>query len=202
VQAALAKHESGEYGRLLTLRGVCGCPTTELSDSVAFELGPQLLDLINLFAGPFQEVSGFSDLDRSETPGSETNVLATLRTHSGALASIHLSATQWRPTFRLELGFERGYMWLEGLTTQRHNFGQEVLVYARTDGTSTRHETVDRFDQSQGAKRSLDTFLARLNAPSGDATGTSAQAFDTLNILQRILAADPIFAPIEERHVS
>lgn len=202
VHAALAKQASGEYGRLMTLRGVCGCPAAELSDSVAFDLGPQLLDLIQLFAGPFQEVSGFSDLDRTETPGSETNVLATLRTHSGTLASLHLSASQWRPTFRLELGFERGYMWLEGLNTQRHNFGQEVLVYARTDGTSARHETVDRFDESQGAKRSLETFLSRLKAPDSAATGTSMQAFDTLNILHRILAADPIFAPIEERHVS
>ena len=202
VQAALAKQESGEYGRLLTLRGVCGCSAAELTGSVAFDPGPQLLDLIQLFAGPFQEVSGFSDLDRSVTPGSETNVFATLRTHSGTLASIHLSATQWRSTFRLELGFERGYMWLEGLNTQRHNFGQEVLVYARTDGTTARHETVERFEESQGAKRSLEAFLTRLNGPNGVATGTSMQAFDTLNILQRILAADPIFAPIEERHVS
>ena len=202
VQAALAKRDSGEYGRLLTMRGVCGCPPAELTDSVAFDPGAQLIDLINVFAGPFQEVAGFSDLDRTESPGSETNVMATLRTHSGTLASIHLSATQWRSTFRLELGFERGYMWLEGLNTQRHNFGQEVLVYARTDGTTARHETVERFDESQGVKPSLDAFLARLRAPSAVATGTSLQAFDTLNMLQRILAADPILAPMEERHVS
>lgn len=202
VQAALAKRDSGEYGRLLTLRGVCGCPATALTDGIAFDPGPQLLDLLNLFAGPFQEVSGFSDLDRSVEPGSETNVFATLRTHSGTLASLHLSATQWRPTFRLELGFERGFMWLEGLNTQRHDFGQEVLVYARTDGSGAAHETVDRFDHSQGAKRSLETFLDRLNASESAATGTSAEAFDVLNTLQRILAADPIFAPIEERHVS
>ncbi|MEM9178373.1 MAG: hypothetical protein AAGA89_01615 [Pseudomonadota bacterium] len=202
VRAALAKRDSGEYGRLLTLRGVCGCPATTLTDGIAFDLGPQLLDLLNLFAGPFQEVSGFSDLDRSVEPGSETNVFATLRTHSGTLASLHLSATQWRPTFRLELGFERGFMWLEGLNTQRHDFGQEVLVYARTDGSGAAHETVVRFDHSQGAKRSLQTFLDRLSASEGAARGTSAEAFDVLNTLQRILAADPIFAPVEERHVS
>lgn len=202
VQAALAKRESGEYGRLLTVRGVCGCPAAELSDGIVFDLGPQLLDLVHVFAGPFQEVSGFSDLDRSGDPGSETNVLANLRTHSGILASLHFSATQWRPTFRLELGFERGYMWLEGLNTQRHHFGQEVLVYARTDGATARHETVDRFEGSQGATRSLEIFLARLDTPENAATGTSTQAFDTLNTLQRILAADPIVAPIEERHVS
>ena len=202
VQSALAKRDSGEYGRLLTLRGVCGCPVMDSTEGVAFDPGPQLLDLLNLFAGPFQEVSGFSDLDRSVEPGSETNVFATLRTHSGTLASLHLSATQWRPTFRLELGFERGFMWLEGLNTKRHDFGQEVLVYARTDGTRVCHETVDRFDQSQGAKRSLEAFLDRLSAPGGTTTGTSAQAFDVLNTLQRILAADPIFAPIEERHAS
>ncbi|MEM7330290.1 MAG: hypothetical protein AAF437_16225 [Pseudomonadota bacterium] len=202
VQAARAKRDSGEYGRLLTMRGVCGCSQSALTDSVVFDPGPQLIDLMHVFAGPFQDITGFADLDRSATPGSETNVQATLRTHSGILASLHLSATQWRPTFRLELGFERGYMWLEGLNNQNHNFGQEVLVYARTDGTAPRHETVDQFDQSNGARNALDAFLDRLTSSSAPATSSSQDAFDTLNTLQRVLAADPVIEPLEERHVS
>ena len=202
VQTAKSKAETGEYGRLLTARGVCGCADDGIQDGVIFDPGPQLFDLIHLFAGPFQDVTGYSDLDRTSEPGSETNVFATLRTHSGTLASLHISASQWRPTFRLELGFERGYMWLEGLNTQQHNFGQEVLVYGRTDGNVAMHETVDRFEQSNGAKFALEAFLNRLRDPSEPAIGTSQDAFDVLNTIQRVLAADPVFAPAEERHVS
>jgi len=202
VQMAKSKAETGEYGRLLSIRGVCGCSGAELDDSVIFDPGPQIVDLFHLFAGPFQDVTGYSDLDRTSEPGSETNVFATLRTHSGILANLHLSASQWRPTFRLELGFERGYMWLEGLNTQKHNFGSEVLVYARTDGNTALHETVDRFEQSNGAKSALGAFLNRLGDPTAPAIGTSQDAFDTLNTIQRILAADPVFTPAVERHVS
>jgi predicted dehydrogenase len=202
VQVALAKRDTGEYGKLLTMRGVCGCSAHDLTDSVVFDLGPQMVDLMQLFAGPFQEVTGYSDLDRSPNPGSETNVFATLRTHEGILGSLHLSASQWRPVFRLELGFERGYMRLEGLNSQRQHFGQEVLVYARSDGASTRHETVEQFDQSHGAKAAIEAFLQHLTAPNKTILNSSNDAFDTLNTIQRILAADPIFAPLEERHVS
>lgn len=202
VQTAKTKAASGEYGRLLTARGVCGCAGSDTTDSVIFDPGPQLVDLLHLFAGPFQDISGFSDLDRSLEPGSETNVFATLRTHSGTLANLHISASQWRPTFRLELGFERGYLWLEGLNSQHYNFGQEVLVYARTDGHVVMHETVDRFEQSNGAKAALEAFFNRLRDRTTVATGTSQDAFETLNTIQRVLAADPVFSPAEERHVS
>ncbi len=202
VQTAKTKAASGEYGRLMTVRGVCGCSGGDTTDSVVFDPGPQLVDLLHLFAGPFQDISGYSDLDRTIEPGTETNVLATLRTHSGTLANLHISGSQWRPTFRLELGFERGYLWLEGLNSQQYNFGQEVLVYARTDGHVVMHETVDRFEQSNGAKTAVEAFLNRLRDRTLPATGTSQDAFETLNTIQRVLAADPVFAPAEERHAS
>jgi len=202
VQTAKTKAASGEYGRLMTVRGVCGCSGGDGADSVVFNPGPQLIDLLHLFAGPFQDISGYSDLDRTIEPGTETNILATLRTHSGTLANLHISGSQWRPTFRLELGFERGYLWLEGLNSQQFNFGQEVLVYARTDGQVVMHETVDRFEQSNGAKTAIEAFLNRLRDRTLPATGTSQDAFETLNTIQRVLAADPVFAPAEERHAS
>lgn len=202
VAAARSKAESGEYGQLLSLRAVCGVSGLEPEDSILFGPAAQLVDIMQLFAGPFQDVTGFADLDRQAEPGSETNVLATLRTHAGVLANLHASATQWRPTFRLELGFERGYLWLEGLNNQEHSFGQEVLVYARTDGPQTQHETVDVFEHSNGVQAALEQFLARIADPTLAAPSTSQDAFDTLNTIQRILAADPIYAPLQERQVS
>lgn len=202
VSTALAKAESGEYGQLVTMRAVCGVAEAAPDRPIMFEYGAQILDIMQAFAGPFQDITAFADLDRTDAAGSETNVLATLRTHAGILASLHVSATQWRPTFRIELGFERGYLWLEGLNADLDYFGQEALIYARTDGTGAQHETVDRFDQSNGALVSLSAFLDRLNDPSHPKLGTSQQAFDTLNTIQRILAADPIYTPIQERQVS
>lgn len=202
VSAALSKAGSGEYGNLLTVRAVCGVAGTLADESLMFGLGAQMIDVMQAFAGPFQDVSSFADLDRTDAVGSESNVLATLRTHAGTLASLHVSTTQWRPTFRLELGYERGYLWLEGLNTQEHGFGQEALIYARTDGNGAQHETVDRFDSSNGALAALSAFIAKIADPTRPVTGTSQDAFDTLNTAHRILAADPVFSPIQERHAS
>lgn len=200
---ARSKAETGEYGNLLTLRGVCGLdgPETEGLGTI-FEPGAQMVDLMQAFAGPFQDIAGFADLERTDQAGTERNIFATLRTYSGSLASVHVSNTQWRSTFRLELGFERGYMWLEGLMTERYNFCPEALIYAKTDGSQARHETVDQFPDSDGAMVALHAFLSRVRVPAQPAIGTSQEAFDTLNTIHRILAADPIFSPIQERQVS
>lgn len=200
VTAADAKAQTGEYGHLLSLRAVCGIAGAD--ESIMLGPAAQLVDIMQTFAGPFQDVAGFTDLDRTEVPGSESNVLATLRTHNGVVANLHASTTQWRPTFRLELGYERGYIWLEGLNNAQYGFGQEVMVYARTDGSDAQHETVDRFQHSNGVRAALETFLARIADPAHTGTGSSQDAFDTLNTIQRILAADPIFAPVQERQVS
>lgn len=202
VAAAQAKAESGEYGQLLTLRGVCGLAGLEDEQSLAFGAAIEMVDVMQLFAGPFQDVTGFADLQRTTEPGTETNIIAGLRTFSGVLANLHTSATQWRPTFRLELGFERGYLWLEGLNSEAYGFGPEALVHARTDGTGVAHETVDQFRHSNGVKAALDQFLARIAQSSQGPVSTSQDAFDALNTVQRILAADPIYAPIQERQVS
>jgi predicted dehydrogenase len=202
VSTALAKVGTGEFGNLLTMRGVCGVADRDEPNHPIFGLGAEMIDIMQAFAGPFQDVGGFSDLDRTEQIGSESNILATLRTHTGTLTSLHISTTQWRPTFRLELGYERGYLWLEGLNTEDQRFGQEALISARTDGSTPRHETVDRFETSNGALVTLSAFLAGIANPNAPRVGDSQQAFDTISTAHRILAADPLFAPLQERHVS
>ena len=202
VAAAWAKAESGEYGQLLTLRGVCGLAGLDDTERLTFGAAVELVDLMQLFAGPFQDVTGVADLQRTAEPGTETNIMAGLRTFSGVLANLHASTTQWRPTFRLELGFERGYLWLEGLNCEAYGFGPEALVHARSDGPEPSHETVDQFRHSNGVKAALDLFLARIAQPKQGPVSTSQDAFDALNTVHRILAADPIYAPIQERQVS
>lgn len=202
VATALTKVSTGEFGNLLTLRGVCGVAGREADHHPVFGLGAEMIDIMQAFAGPFQDVGGFSDLDRTEQIGSESNIVATLRTHSGTLASLHISTTHWRPTFRIELGYERGYLWLEGLNTEDQRFGQEALISARTDGSTPRHETVDRFETSNGALVALSAFLTGIGDPSAPRLGDSQQAFDTISTAHRILAADPLLAPLQERHVS
>ncbi len=202
VAMALAKVGTGEFGHLLTMRGVCGVAGHAADNHPIFGLGAEMIDIMQAFAGPFQDIGGFSDLDRTEQLGSESNILATLRTHSGTLASLHISTTQWRPTFRIELGYERGYLWIEGLNTEDQRFGQEALISARTDGSTARHETVDRFETSNGALVALTAFLAGITDPSAPRLGDSQQAFDTISTAHRILAADPLLIPLQERHVS
>lgn len=203
VATALSKAESGEYGRLLALRAVCGLSSPGSAQGGVLDgIGMEMVDLIQAFTGPVQDIEAFSDQAMMSAGHRETNILSILRTHSGIMASLHASTTQWRETFRVELGFERGYLWLEGLNRAAHSFGQEVLVYARSNGPESLHETVVRFADSNGVQSGLTAFLNRVQSHDQPATGTSQQAFDALNTVERIYAADPLMAFIEERQAS
>jgi len=119
VRSALTRVAGQAYGKLLTLRAVHGLsalPPSEnaMTDSgggILIGPGAHMVDLMQAFAGPFEEIKALTQNHLSPHSGVEDNVFAMLRTHTDVLASLHASATQWRETFRLELGFEQGFLW-------------------------------------------------------------------------------------------
>ncbi|MEQ9315715.1 MAG: Gfo/Idh/MocA family oxidoreductase [Henriciella sp.] len=195
VQEALARIETGELGRLLTVRatyGHAGLPAgLVMSPSILIGHGIYLLDLLHLFCGPFETVKAMSD----GPPEESGNVFAILRAGSGTLVQLHSSATSWRQTFRVELGFEHGYIWLDGHLPGLEGYGPEMLIHAKVDRTqggdtvANPSETVLEFADEASAQEELREFLAAIAGTADLTHGTSHQAFDAVNIAHRICAA-------------
>ncbi len=131
---------SGEIGRLLFGRciyGHGGRPGMESEWRAHPEIsgggelmdqGVHVLDLFRWFFGEFDDVAGFASTLFWQTPAAEDNAVALLRSRSGALAQMHVSWTQWKNQFRLELFGELGYLIAQGLGG---SYGDERLTIGR-----------------------------------------------------------------------
>ena len=200
VQAALARIGEGDFGRLLTVRAVyghAGFPGPEASENgILAGHGIHMLDLLHLFCGPFEGVKAM----RSGEASAETNVFAILKTGDGTVAQLHCSATSWRQTFRVELGFEHGYVWLDGHLPGLAGYGPEMLIHARVqrdaDGKPVANpaETIEEYTDTDVAADELADFVEAMAGRASLRHGPSHQAFDAMNIMQRICAAAETWA--------
>jgi len=77
--------------------------------------GMHALDLARWFLGDFTEVSGFLQTAFWDIAPLEDNAFALLRTEKEKVASIHVSWTQWKNLFSLEIFGQDGYCAVEGL---------------------------------------------------------------------------------------
>ena len=193
---------SGTFGKLKTIRaiyGLAGRPANAPANALA-HLGLPLLDLVQAFSGPFEGLTAMSATGGNAPSPTAENVFAILTTGNGVAAQLHCSHTQWRQTFRLELGLETGYLWLDGLAVE--GLGPEMLIAARSrpdidsPPEANPHEEIRQFRSDDSTHRELADFMEALQArKSGLVDGSSQQAFDTINTLQRLLASDPYWAP-------
>jgi len=140
--------DSGEYGRILWMRGRYGKSVDEnffnnwrakkelAGGGILLDQGIHMLDLFLYLANDFHDVMAmvsnlYWKLDI------EDNVFAIFRnTESGIVAQLHSTMTQWRHLFSLEVFLERGYLVLNGLKTSSGTYGDEVLSIARNRTTA------------------------------------------------------------------
>ncbi|WP_300390936.1 Gfo/Idh/MocA family oxidoreductase [Henriciella sp.] len=200
VRAAADLVHANPYGDLLTARAVyghAGYPGADARENgILLGHGIHMLDLLHLFCGPFESVKAM----QPDGPDSGANLFAILKAGSGTLAQLHASATSWRQTFRLELGYEDGYVWLDGHLPGLEQYGPEMLIHATLsrgpDGTPlpNPHETVSEFTRIHFADEELGEFVDAMAGHAPLRHGTSHQAFDAMNIAQRICAATETWA--------
>lgn len=140
--------KSGEYGKLLWMRGRYGKSVDEnffrtwrskrktAGGGILLDQGIHMLDLFMMFSGGFDIVKAeVSNLYWGQEI--EDNVFAIYKnSHSGVVASLHSTMTQWRHIFSLELFLEKGYMVLNGLKTSSGSYGDEVLSVAKNRTTA------------------------------------------------------------------
>lgn len=141
--------DSGEYGRVLWMRGRYGKSVDssffdgwrskkELAGGgILLDQGIHMLDLFLFLGGDFDEVQAMVSSLYWKLEGIEDNVFAQFRnSNTGVVASLHSTMTQWRHLFSLEIFLEKGYMVLNGLKTSSGTYGDEILTVAKNRSTA------------------------------------------------------------------
>jgi 1,5-anhydro-D-fructose reductase (1,5-anhydro-D-mannitol-forming) len=214
--AIVAMHDlirEGQYGRVLWMRGRYGKSvdagyltgwraSPELAGGgILLDQGIHMLDLmLHIGDQPFDEVHALVSNLYWKTPGIEDNVFAIMRNRaSGLCASLHSTMTQWRHLFSLEVFLERGYMVVNGLKTSSGTYGDEVLTIARNRSTAPAATWDDEerlhFKVDVSWEREVGQFLDSVQLGTPVLAGTSAQALEVMDLIDRIYAAERHEAP-------
>jgi len=209
IKAMKGMVDSGEYGRLLWMRGRYGKSVDHnyfntwrakkdlAGGGILLDQGIHMLDLFLLLAGDFDEIQGMVSSLYWKLDGIEDNVFANLRNRrTGVVASLHSTMTQWRHLFSLEVFLERGYMVLNGLKTSSGTYGDEVLTVAKNRSTAPAATWEDEEKTTFHVDSSwADEMHAFLDAILLDQPVTSGNSDDALKVMRLI---DTIYCA--ERH--
>lgn len=139
--------EAGKLGPLYFLRCRYGhggrpgyetawCTDAELSGGgVLQEQGIHILDLVRYLLGEPAAVLAQTQRFFWDFPAVEDNCFLLLQTSAGQLAQLHVSWTQWRNVFDLELFGRDGYLQLRG---REGHYGDQVLVWGKRQADHSR----------------------------------------------------------------
>jgi predicted dehydrogenase len=111
--------------------------------------GVHVIDLFRWFLGDFKEAVGFVNTFHWDIKPLEDNAFGLLRTDEGQTASLHVSWTQWKNLFSLEIFGQEGYLLIDGLggsygteklisgkrPTSNEPFKQEVIEFTSADNS-------------------------------------------------------------------
>jgi predicted dehydrogenase len=203
VREALSLVQSGEFGKILHMRGVYGkslivpfvgewrAVREQSGGGILLDQGIHMVDLMRLFAGEFTDVKSFvaNDFWGFDV---EDDAMALMRSDSGVHAMLHSSATQWQHRFRLELGMEQGYLQLEGLLTGSKSYGQETLVIGRRDDSgngSLQHRCI-KYLEDPSWRDEIFEFADAIKEGKEIVQGTSLDALKTMQLVYSIYYND------------
>ncbi|RJQ30708.1 MAG: gfo/Idh/MocA family oxidoreductase [Peptococcaceae bacterium] len=154
VEQARAWIDEGEIGEAVFLRlryGIGGRPGYEREWRVRaaiagggqlMDQGMHALDLCRYFLGEFATVKGVTATGFWPVSPLEDNAFGLLKTEKGQVASLHVSWTQWKNLFSLEVYGKEGYVTVEGLGG---SYGGERAILGRRDFSRPFSETVIEF---------------------------------------------------------
>ena len=137
LQRARALVDGGELGPLMFLRGRYGhggrtgydrewrADPAKSGGGELIDQGVHLIDLARWFLGEFTSVEGFAATYFWDMPVDD-NAFLTLRTGSGSGAFLHVSCTEWKNLFSLEIYGRTGKIAVDGLGG---SYGVERLTF-------------------------------------------------------------------------
>ena len=204
VQEAKKIIDSGSMGKLLWLRGVYGKAGSIDYDKnwrnyskysgggILIDQGIHMLDLMRYFSNQnFIHVNSFVTTSYWDID-SEDNAFAIMQSKNKETAMLHSSATQWKHKFLLEMCFEEGYINLDGILSGTRSYAPEKLVIGRrefediTFAMGKPKENTTWFENDDSWKLEVEEFITAILDGSKIEHGTSTDAFETLNLVERI----------------
>jgi len=207
--------DSGVLGDILWMRGVYGKAGSQTFEKewrndpaisgggILLDQGIHMVDLCRYFAGEFKDISAM--ITRSYwNIDVEDNAFVLMKTDSNKVAMLHSSATHWKHTFRLEIFLKEGYLILEGILSQTNTYGQgkESLKIARKrmdlqgKAFGNPKEEVIYFTQDTSWEMEIDEFINCIKADTAVRQGASWEAYETMDLVQRIYEADASWKPV------
>ena len=148
--------------------------------------GVHMVDLALSFIGKVGNVRGFLS-DTFWKSGIEDNAFVLIQGKNKAVASIHVSLTQWKPLHNFEIYGTYGYLSVEGLG--RKYGGSEKLVVGRRAENYTDEVKEQLIECNSNADDSLALELRefvsaiRLGRP---VVPSASEAYETLKIVEKI----------------
>lgn len=199
--------DSGEYGRILWMRGIYGKAEgsgrpdewrldPEISGGgILFDQGIHMLDLFRHFCGEFEEVKSMCTTAYWDVPF-EDNAFALLRDAAGRIAMLHSSFTQWKHRFTLEIFMEDGYVIVDGMPSGTRSYRDEWIIQGRRHtgyaiGNPPEQSTFCNLDPSWDNE--LDEFVDCILTEKPVRYGTAQDAYETMKLVFGIYEADARF---------
>jgi len=200
--------ETGDYGRILWLRGRYGKSVDDsftaqwrasrnlAGGGIMLDQGIHMLDLFLHFCGGFEEAKSFCSRNYWNLD-IEDNVFAMFRNKLGQTASLHSTMTQWRHLFSLEIFMERGYMVINGILSAsgayRHNGGEELTIALnRSPAPAAKHTREERinFKEDLSFAREIDEFVACIRANRPPIHGSIDDAEALMVLIEKVYQDD------------
>jgi predicted dehydrogenase len=195
MQEARALIDSGALGPLMFIRGRYGhggrlgyerewrADPAKSGGGELMDQGVHLIDLAGWFLGPFTEVDGVAATYFWDMPVDD-NAFLTLRTPDGKTAFLHVSCTEWKNLFSLEIYGRDGKIAIDGLGG---SYGVERLAHYRMLPEMGPPDTIireyPRGDRSWALE--LEEFIEDIRLDREPAAGLSA-ARAALAVVERV----------------
>ena len=188
-------------GDVINLRGVYGkskiinfdsewrTQRAQAGGGILLDQGIHMLDMMRTISGSFSEVYSVvsNDYWRHDV---EDNAYALMKTADGVVASIHSSATQWRHTFRLEIGLTEGLIVLSGILSGSQSYGdEEIIVYEKKSDDVLEKRTFE-FTEDNSWRDEIADFYDALAFGKPIEIGNVEEAYETMKLVYQIYCAD------------
>lgn len=205
VRDALTLVRSGEFGRVLDLKGTYGkskiisfgqsdwrSQRAIAGGGILLDQGIHMVDLMRLFGGEFTTIHSFVS-NTAWGHDVEDNAYALMRSDRGVVAMLHSSATQWRHRFSLSITLEKGALALAGILSGSKSYGAETLTvtWRGEEGNGDPREQTTRYNTDPSWSDEIADFADAVIADRAVVDGASHEALKTMQLVYDIYRADP-----------
>ena len=209
IKEALRLVQSNELGKVVNLRGVYGKSkiinfTSQwrtqreiAGGGILLDQGIHMVDLFRLFAGEFSQIHSFID-NSFWKHDVEDNAYALMKTNSGVVGFLNSTATQWRHRFSLDITLDKGSISLSGILSGSKSYGAETITIAYRDDLDESNqgdprEITSKYNKDNSWQEEIADFADAILFDKPISSGSSVDAYKTMEMVFRIYCADPIW---------